>query len=926
MDADYYIAQYIGGGTTTTTYHRRPHSALWSYIKSKTDTLYPTKAGSGASGTWGINISGTAKKLSAVSFNTSGSSSTGYWLVRTITTESSASTHWNGGAGMYSVLSTNSQSNVGVFMFKFRESGTYDTGTYVVHWLSYAGSVSGSVPTLYITREITTTQQIVRIYMSNIGSYVEPKLAVIQEDSINSGTLTTPDSYTLTTTMLGDSMSNSNSVYATVAKSATVLATARTFRTNLASTSTASFNGSANVTPGVTGTLPLANGGTGATTAAAALKNLGITVSASDLNTIKTHTHSYAGSDSAGGAANTVKVTTENPSSAATRYLLWAEGYNGNKVVKGNDGLRYYTLEGTSSAAGIAQLGLGNATASGTAGNKAGKIYMYGTSTGYTTLAPANNSTTNYNVYLPAANGTLALNNAASTTAAGLMSASDKSKLDGITASADSVSYSASATSGNKVGTLTINGSNYALYSPTQTTVSGNAGTASRLANTYFTSTGSTSSGYFHLFTNTLSKGYAVWKGNYSILDSEQNATLGIFSISVRNGSSATTLGYCQVSWDCYNGKTPPTLYLTYVVNSSSITYHLYLGIQGTYRTYVIAPIQELNTTAPTKVDSIVTSLTGTTGSTASHVYATSLQTARTIQTNLGSTSSASFNGTANITPGITGTLSVAHGGTGATTLTSGAALIGNGTGAVATRAILNNTSAGASGWTSSTGTSLITSNTLAYWNGAYTGTSSNLTYCSKGAFGSIVTKNTSNFAAISASTVGSTTQPVFVNNGTVTATTYALNKTVPSDAVFTDTHYTTKIYAGASGTNSNAATSNPYIKVIDNTTYRNQIRLVGSGGTSIASDASGNVTVSSTSIKTITVTLAAASWSSLKQTVTATGVTASNTVIISPAPASHTAYGEAGVYCSAQASNSLTFTCTETPTSELTVNAVILN
>ena len=35
VDADYYISQYVGGGTTTTTYHRRPMSALWSYISGK---------------------------------------------------------------------------------------------------------------------------------------------------------------------------------------------------------------------------------------------------------------------------------------------------------------------------------------------------------------------------------------------------------------------------------------------------------------------------------------------------------------------------------------------------------------------------------------------------------------------------------------------------------------------------------------------------------------------------------------------------------------------------------------------------------------------------------------------------------------------------------------------------------------------------
>lgn len=48
---------------------------------------------------------------------------------------------------------------------------------------------------------------------------------------------------------------------------------------------------------------------------------------------------------------------------------------------------------------------------------------------------------------------------------------------------------------------------------------------------------------------------------------------------------------------------------------------------------------------------------------------ATKLATARTIQTNLASTSAASFNGTTNITPGVTGTLPVGNGGTGQTNL-----------------------------------------------------------------------------------------------------------------------------------------------------------------------------------------------------------------------------------------------------------------
>lgn len=42
-DSDYYISQYAGGGTTHTTYHRRPVSALATYIISKTDKLYAPK-------------------------------------------------------------------------------------------------------------------------------------------------------------------------------------------------------------------------------------------------------------------------------------------------------------------------------------------------------------------------------------------------------------------------------------------------------------------------------------------------------------------------------------------------------------------------------------------------------------------------------------------------------------------------------------------------------------------------------------------------------------------------------------------------------------------------------------------------------------------------------------------------------------------
>lgn len=57
--------------------------------------------------------------------------------------------------------------------------------------------------------------------------------------------------------------------------------------------------------------------------------------------------------------------------------------------------------------------------------------------------------------------------NVATTSANGLMSSSDKSKLDGIQAGADAVSFSKSLSSGTKIGTININGVNTDIYAPT---------------------------------------------------------------------------------------------------------------------------------------------------------------------------------------------------------------------------------------------------------------------------------------------------------------------------------------------------------------------------------------------------------------------------------------------------------------------------
>jgi hypothetical protein len=73
------------------------------------------------------------------------------------------------------------------------------------------------------------------------------------------------------------------------------------------------------------------------------------------------------------------------------------------------------------------------------------------------------------------------------------------------------------------------------------------------------------------------------------------------------------------------------------------------------------------------------------------------------------------------------------------------------------------------------------------------------------------------------------------------------------------------------------------------------------------------------------TVTLAAADWSDNAQTVSVTGITADGVVFVSPDPTDQADYTSAGIYCSAQAAGTLTFTCSTTPANDIDVVVVML-
>lgn len=99
----------------------------------------------------------------------------------------------------------------------------------------------------------------------------------------------------------------------------------------------------------------------------------------------------------------------------------------------------------------------------------------------------------------------------------------------------------------------------------------------------------------------------------------------------------------------------------------------------------------------------------------------------------------------------------------------------------------------------------------------------------------------------------GSATQPIFINeDGTIAATTYQLNATVPEGAVFTDTHYTAKMVATSNSINTEITgteVTNPYLNVIEDGAVRSSTRIVGEGATSVKTNANGEVVIKSTEV-----------------------------------------------------------------------------
>ena len=109
--------------------------------------------------------------------------------------------------------------------------------------------------------------------------------------------------------------------------------------------------------------------------------------------------------------SNNIQIDTTNPSDQTMYYPTFVTG-SGSQRERINNGLLYYSKEGTTSAQGEAFWRVGNGTNSGTAGNKKGYLQLYGQNTGRSQIEYTN-STSNVTQILPALAGTFVVKQSA---------------------------------------------------------------------------------------------------------------------------------------------------------------------------------------------------------------------------------------------------------------------------------------------------------------------------------------------------------------------------------------------------------------------------------------------------------------------------------------------------------------------------------
>lgn len=360
----------------------------------------------------------------------------------------------------------------------------------------------------------------------------------------------------------------------------------------------------------------------------------------------------------------------------------------------------------------------------------------------------------------------------ATTSAKGFLSADDKAKLDGITESADSVSFSRSLTSGTQVGTININGSNTTLYAPTNT------------HHTSGTVVGSSAS-------TTTNATTALTNGSV-YLNHVENGT-------VRNSHKITGSGATSVTSDSSGNITVSSTNTTYGVATSS---NLGLVKSGTDITVDSSGNVSVNDNSH--------------GHTVANING--------LQTSLDGKQSSITGGASTIT---------------SSNLTASRALVSNSSGKVAA--------------------SSVTSTELGYLDGVTSNVQNQIDgKASSGHSHNVATTSTAGYMSASDKTklngISADADSVSFSRGLTsgeTVGTITINGNSTTLYAPYNTHYVSgTVVAGSSTATSNTTSSlsngSVYLNHVEGGSVNNSHKITGSGGTTVTSDSSGNITVSS--------------------------------------------------------------------------------
>lgn len=109
----------------------------------------------------------------------------------------------------------------------------------------------------------------------------------------------------------------------------------------------------------------------------------------------------------------------------------------------------------------------------------------------------------------------------------------------------------------------------------------------------------------------------------------------------------------------------------------------------------------------------------------------------------------------------------------------------------------------------------------------------------------------------LGSSTVGAINQPIYLDDGTPSQIAYTINSNVPENAVFTDTHYSSKsVVTGSANATADAdVATNGKVRLnhVENGSVTSSHIIKGTGATTVTSDASGTITINSTDTNTDT-------------------------------------------------------------------------